>query len=300
MKLKTPTLLPSWRHGITYCFGCALYLTASVNARASAVITEATGALAADIQAAVVNFRNSIALGGPNRNAEVGPFTTGFRNINWDGVGDNLSDPHLLPGNFFAVNSPRGLLMQTPGRGFLLSADSDNPDARPTEFGGIDASYPGNFQPFSGQRLFIADGSTVTLNSFSVPGSPGTAASVFGFGVVFTDVDILGSTSLTFFDINGVQLGVFTAPVFNNGFSFIGVSFNAGELVGSVRINSGSEALEAGVIDGGAFDVVAMDDFMYSEPQAVVPEASTAVLLTLGLTSLVGTMRRRAPVPICA
>src|SRR5688572_19595941 len=106
MKLKTPSLLSNWRHGLTYCFGCALYLTASVNARASAVITEASGALAADIQAAVTNFRNSIALGGGN-NGVGGLFTNGFRNINWDGVGDGFSDPNLLPGNFFNANSPR-------------------------------------------------------------------------------------------------------------------------------------------------------------------------------------------------
>jgi hypothetical protein len=114
-------------------------------------------------------------------------------------------------------------------------------------------------RPSAQRGYFVALGSTITSNSFFVPSSPGTAASVFGFGVVFTDVDIPGSTSLTFFDVNGSPLGVFNAPVSNNGFSFIGVSFNAGELIGSVCVNSGSDPLGANVNDGGPFDVVAME-----------------------------------------
>ena len=221
--------------------------------------------------------------------------TNGFRNINWDAVGDAFSDPNLLPGNFFNANSPRGLLMQTPGVGFLLSADLDNPAGRPIEFGGIDPTYPSSFQPFTAERLFVAAGSTITLNSFFVPSSPGSAASVFGFGVVFTDVDILGSTSLEFFNLNGLSLGVFDAPVQNNGFSFLGVSFDGGELVGSVRITSGNVFLGAGS-DGGTIDVVAMDDFMYSEPQSIVPEPGTTALLFLGIGGTAA-LRRRSEVP---
>jgi hypothetical protein len=261
--------------------GYALCAVTSGNALAAALINTASGPAAADIQAAVTSFRTSISLGGGN-NGVGGLFTNGFRNINWDGVPDTFSDPNLLPGNFFNANSPRGLLMQTPGVGFLLSADLDNPAGRPIEFGGIDPSYPSSFQPFTAERLFVAAGSTVTLNSFFVPSSPGSAASVFGFGVVFTDVDILGSTSLEFFDLNGLSLGIFDAPVHNNGFSFLGVSFDGGELVGSVRVTSGNTFLGAGS-DGGTIDVVAMDDFMYSEPQAVVPEPGAATLLLLGV-----------------
>lgn len=269
--------------------GCALSLAASLAAHATAVVTTAAGATPDDIRAAVEGFRASIALGGGNNGVNPGPFANGFRNINWDGAPDTVSDPNLMPGNFFLG---RGLLMQTPGTGFLMSADSNNPTSTPTEFGSIDPSYPGIFQPFSAERLFIAQGSTVTLSSFFVPSSPGTAASVLGFGVVFADVDIPGSTSLTFFDVNGVQLGVFVAPLSNNGLSFVGVRFDAGELVGSVRINSGSEFLAPGMVDGGAFDVVAMDDFMYSEPQAVVPEPGTAALLLLGIASTALSRRR--------
>ena len=293
MNPNTHPTYAKWRCLIAACFGCALHVAGSGNAYAAPVVTSATGSLASDVQPAVANFRTLIGFGGGNNGVGGGPFANGFRNINWDVTPALVTDPNLLPGNFFNANSPRGLLMTTPGSGFLVSADAGG--LTPAEFGSIDPSYLNTFQAFSAQRLFTALGSTITNNTFFVPSSPGTPASVFGFGVVFSDVDITGSTSLTFFDINGAPLGVFNAPVFNNGFSFIGVSFDAGERIGSVRVNSGSDVLGFGVGDGGAIDVVAMDDFMYSEPQAVVPEPGTTALILLGVGS-VAALRRRPPV----
>src|SRR5437868_8958461 len=46
------------------------------------------------------------------------PYTTLFRSeINWDGVPDALAAPNNLPANFFNVNSPRGVVLATPGTG---------------------------------------------------------------------------------------------------------------------------------------------------------------------------------------
>jgi hypothetical protein len=259
---------------------------------ATAVVTTATGSDFLEIRTTVANFRTSIALGG-GQNGPVGPFTNGFRNINWDAVSTEVSDPNLLPRDFFNSNSPRGLFMSTPGVGFLLSAPEVNPTNTPVRFGSLDPSYPDEFELFSEERLFIALGSTITDNRFFVPSSPGTAASIFGFGVVFSDVDILGSTSLEFFDFNNQSLGVFTAPVQDGGLSFLGVSFDPGERVGSVRITAGNAALGAGIRDGGGLDVVAMDDFIYSEPQAIVPEPGAVTLLLFGLGSIAGLRRSR-------
>jgi hypothetical protein len=283
----TRTVSPKLRNLLAVTLGCAMHATSLNNAHANVVITTAAGPNAADIQTDVNNFRLSIALGGGN-NGVGGFFTNGFRNVNWDAIPDAFADPNALPGNFFNANSPRGLFMTTPGLGFLSSADSSNPTSSPVEFGTIDPNYPNVFKPFTAERLFIARGSTITDNHFFVPTSPGTAASIFGFGVVFNDVDIFGSTSLEFFDLNGVSLGEFFAPVQNDGFSFLGVAFD--QPVGSVRVTSGNAALGAGVFDGAGIDVVAMDDFMYSEPQAIVPEPGTAAFVLLGLGAL--TVRR--------
>ena len=100
---------------------------------------------------------------------------------------------------------------------------------------------------------------------FFVPGT-NIAASVHGFGVVFTDVDSPNVTSLQFFDLAGVSLGTFFAPNIagTQTLSFVGVSFPANVRVARVRITSGNQVLAAGntMVDG-----VVMDDFIYAEPQ---------------------------------
>lgn len=213
---------------------------------------------------AVNRFR--LDLGGAN-NGVNGSFATGRREINWDAVPDSFSAPNALPGNFFNNNSLRGAVLTTPGSGFQLSADSDNPTNTPVEFGNLDPSYPAIFQPFSPQRLFTALNSTTTDVTFFVPNSPTVAATVSGFGAVFTDVDSASATTIQFFDQGGGNLGTFPVPVLNNGLSFLGVSFDQGERIGRVRITSGNAAPATGVLDAGPIDVVVMDDFLYGEPQ---------------------------------
>jgi hypothetical protein len=108
---------------------------------------------------------------------------------------------------------------------------------------------------------------------FFVPGTNGQVpAGVRGFGVVFTDVDLADSTRLEFFDIDDVFLGSFDVPpgaVADGSFSFLGVIFNDRELIARVRITSGNTPLFPNDDPANGVDIVAMDDFLYSEPVAV-------------------------------
>lgn len=249
----------------------AVFGFVSSGAFGAPVTFSAAGADPASIQATVDAYRT--ALGALNPNV-AGSFASGRREINWDGVPDGFSDPNNLPANFFNVNSPRGVVFSTPGTGFQVSANAVNPTSTPIEFGNINATYPSIFQTFSPQRLFTALGSNVVDVNFFVPGST-TTATTSGFGAVFTDVDNADATSVAFFDEMGAALGTFFVAPANNGLSFLGVLFNAGERVGRVRITSGNAALGPNDSPPGA-DVVVMDDFIYAEPQGAVTPTPTA------------------------
>ncbi|HQU84055.1 MAG TPA: VCBS repeat-containing protein [Pyrinomonadaceae bacterium] len=245
-------------------------LLAAISISAAQVTRTASGANAAAIQATVDQFR--IDLGGAN-NGVGGSFSTGRREINWDGVPDNFSAPNFLPVDFFNVNSPRGVVFSSKTTfgdtsAFIVSADSSNPTTTPVRFSDIDASYSGIFTTFSAERLFTARVNNVTTVNFYIPGT-NIPATVNGFGVVFTDVDQVGPTYVKYYGVHGDLIGFQNALAANNGLSFVGVSFNAGERITRVEIVSGNQPLANGTIDNGTgSDLVAMDDFIYGEPRA--------------------------------
>jgi hypothetical protein len=240
----------------------AIILSLSTITVAAPVVFEASGASPTDILDAVNGFRNFL---GPN-NGVGGTFPDGRREINWDGVPDAFADPNDLPANFFNLNSPRGAVFFTSGTAFRVSADSDNPTNTPVRFGSIHPVYPELFSTFSPERLFTAIDSNITDVHFFVPGSS-TAATVDGFGAVFTDVNSDDSTRIEYFAVNGELLfsqNVLPGPTNRGSLSFLGVGFNAGERVFLVRITSGDR-----ILGTPARDVVVMDDFIYGEPQAL-------------------------------
>src|SRR4030095_648088 len=246
----------------------SLFLLTSNLVVAAPIVRQGSGANAAGIQGLVDQFRAD--LGGAN-NGVGGSFRTGRREINWDGVPNQFSSPNLFPPNFFNVNSPRGVL-------FFNDSNSATPDSfqvsanaasgTPVEFGNIDPSYTANFQTFSAERLFATIGSTMTEIDFFVPGTK-IPATVSGFGAVFTDVNSRSNTFIKMYAAGGTKITAISVPAINGGLSFLGVSFNGGERIAKVVIQTGNAPLSAGNVDGvNNADVVARDDFIYGEPRA--------------------------------
>ena len=228
------------------------------------VVTGA-GADAAALTPYVVQYR---ALLGADNGGDPGTRgASGFREVSWDGVPDELSAPNGYPGDFF--NSPtapraRGLVLATPGTGLLVSADSDNPTHTPPRFGEINAQYQTIFKTFSNERLFSPVGSNIVNIHFFVPGTS-IPATVRGFGAVYTDVDT-HHTAFEYFDREGHSLGSYETPLSNESLSFLGVAFDQ-PIVYRVEVRYGTSAL--GPADGAALDVAVMDNFIFGEPQGV-------------------------------
>lgn len=218
-------------------------------------IVRATG----DITASVNEYRDLLGPLNPNT---AGEKASGRREINWDGVPAAVTDNDAFPGNFFNVNSPRGVLFSTNGFGFRTSSKG---------YADVNAEYAGEFNTFSPTKLFVARGSTVIDVQFVVAGS-NTPAVVTGFGSVFADVGRAHSTTIEFFDARGRSLLTITAPrrSDNGGLSFAGAVFDEA-IVARVRITAGDTPVDAAAFDnvkgaGRKFDIVATDDFIYGEP----------------------------------
>ena len=270
---------------ILMAVAAALILGAPGAAGAAFVTFEVGGDnTAASIEATVDAF--AAALGDPNTGNDPGPLAGGRREINWDGGGSTAT---AVAGPVFTgFQNNRGALFTTPGTGFaqVPFTDVDLLVGNPT--------YDGVFSVFSPVRLFTATGSNITDVTFSIPGTGGAvAATVGGFGVVFTDVDLADSTQLLFFGIFGELLfSDFVSPgtVADGSLSFLGAIGDAGERIARVRIVSGNVAPGPDDNPTAGADVALMDDVLYREPQAV-PEPSLAVLLTLGATAVM--LRRK-------
>ncbi|MCC6849639.1 MAG: hypothetical protein IT294_14140 [Deltaproteobacteria bacterium] len=191
---------------------------------------------------------------------------TGRREIDWDAIPDENATPAFLPPDFFNSRSDplaRGIRITSPGNGVQVSADADNANATPVRFGNFGATYPLNFRTFSAERLFAPIGSTIVDLAFAIPGSPDQPALTRGFGAVFTDVEG-GGSKIELFAENDTSLGDYFVPTDAAGLSFLGVLFDD-PVVKRVRITCGNEPL--GPLEVDDLDVVALDDFIYGEPQ---------------------------------
>lgn len=189
----------------------------------------------------------------------------GRREINWEGVPDSLSGKPL-PNDFF--NPPgdnpalalrqRGIVYEATGN-FMVSK---------VNFSEINSQSASEFTAFSGSKTFA----NITSDLWNiVPEVPGkaVAATVKGFGIVFSDVDVANSTFVEFFNEQR-SLGKFYVPVHDNSssHSFLGVYFKK-EKVTKIRVGHDG-VLGDGQKDvsqqQGAHDLIVMDDFLYDEP----------------------------------
>jgi hypothetical protein len=238
------------------------------------VVFQAAGPNRESIQSNVDAFRAE--LGEPNNANAPGPLSSGRREINWDGGGATTAAPAGTP--FAGFQNIRGALFTTPGTGFLQTP-LDAP-----ELLDINPTYGKIFTFFSPLRIFVPIGDNIVDVLFFVPGTvtpgPPTPATVSGFGAVFTDVDRSDSTKIEYFNRNGRLLfasNVAASPG-HQTLSFLGVAFRDRRIF-RVRITNGNTPLGPddrpfGLI--GQTDVVAMDDFIYGEPQPIQNGSDTA------------------------
>jgi len=274
-------------------------------ALAGPIVFEASGSDASAIQATVDNFR--FALGLPNNGNSSGPLASGRREINWDGGGATTTA--AVGPSFAGFKNTRGALFTTPGSGFeqaILDDIIDNP------------TYATTFSTFSPSRVFTPVGSNVTDVTFFIPGSPAAAAVVTAFGAVFSDVDFCCYTQIEFFGLDGREPDAAAPPLFtevvpgpggifppaskSGGLSFLGVQFDAGELITRARITTGNSRLgpndgagQGCCFHGPPVDVVVMDDFIYSEPRTV-PEPGSLSLLAIGAAAVALARRKRVSI----
>jgi hypothetical protein len=216
-----------------------------------------------DIISSINQFRSAI---GDSLNTKIGA-VGGRREINWDGVPATATDANPFPVDFFNAtdsSAPAGRK-----RGLVYSPANASLRVSSTDFSDIDASYPGQFHPFSKAKMFNPNGSNVTEIQFKVAGT-NTNAFVKAFGVVFADVDDYNSTTVEIFD-GDTSLTVAKAQPSNGKFSFLSLQVSEYKIT-RVRITTGNGVLAAGikdVSDGGSKDLVVMDDFIYSEPVVI-------------------------------
>lgn len=231
-------------------------------------IREATGPGASAVQATIDTFR--AGLGAPDNGNAPGSLGAGRREVDWE-VGDGDAAPALFPEDYFNDAATRGLFLSgRVGLELQVSADASNPTMTAAEFGNVNATYPTAFAPFSGSRLFSPLNDNEVELRFFVPGTS-TPATVKGVGVVVTDVDVSAATRMACYDAFGrllLERAFLTTPG-NGSLSFLGVT-TTGADIARVVLTLGEGTLGPDdVTQGGADDLVVLDDIVYGEPQPI-------------------------------
>ncbi|HEY0678021.1 MAG TPA: hypothetical protein VGD17_07035 [Chitinophagaceae bacterium] len=218
-------------------------------------------ATAGDISASVDEFRKIL---GSKLNTAPGAIG-GRREVNWDAVPDDMIGKPL-PMSFLNNTEPGAPVSSQ--RGFEYEAGSGTFQVSKSNFSDVNPEVAGEFNSFSGSNTFTNISSSLWDGRFEVPGED-VPATIQGFGMVFSDVDVANLTSIEFFN-EGRSLGKFFAPVQQPGskLSFLGVYFKD-QRITRIRVQHGNGSLNKGekdASDGGSNDLVVLDDFLYDEP----------------------------------
>ena len=215
-----------------------------------------------DIRSKVEEFRKLL---GSQLNTTPGS-TSGHREINWDGVPTELLNTPL-PADFFNQVGPNASPAQQ--RGLLYTADGGGEfEVSRTNFSEVNPEAAPQFKAFSGEQTFSNLNGNLWDVGFQVAGKT-IPASIKGFGIVFSDVDLPNDSWLEFYDGN-TNLGRFFVPAHDgtSTFSFLGVYFKDRKVT-RVEVSHGNGALNSGqkdISNGGPKDLVILDDFLYDEP----------------------------------
>ena len=201
-------------------------------------------------------------LGGDNNmnNVKKNGIKDGHHQINWDG--ENV--PFDMPGDFFAIDVTRGCTIRSDSNEFRVSNPMDGSDDL---FDSINRGAAKDFQTFSAKRLFTSVKENEFTIDFSQPGFV-NPATVEGFGAVFVDVKEDHKTKMTFYAESGCIIAEEYVKPSAEGLSFLGAFSGSSKFpIFKVEVVLGEEAIDHG--DSKHDDIVVMDDFLYSEPQAL-------------------------------
>jgi len=164
----------------------------------------------------------------------------------------------------------------------------------------------GQFTPFSPKNTFAMfdpnDGEfedRFIEQTFVVPGT-NTAALTRGFGAIFTDVELAGTSSIEYFGAHGASLGKYDVPVGLSGETqFLGVLFDQ-PIIEAVKLTLGTHAVFS--FDGSSvkslhlaegMDIAATDDFLFATPVAAVPLPDAVWMFGSALMGFLGLQKRK-------
>lgn len=276
------------------CAALLLGAAFTLTTQASPIVFSGTGA---DAGTQFNAFRT--AVGGGSRIAWDG--------VRLDGTDANPATSIIDAGNTVAIPVDRfrgaGAIYAAP---YAVSGDG---------FASVNPATAGQFPAFSPRNTFAMFDTTpgefndrFIAQSFVLPGTA-TVAGSRGFGAIFADVELPGSSSIEYFGRNAngerVSLGKFDVPVGQSGeIQFLGVVFDD-PIIADVLLTVGTNALfnfSGGNIAsfggenlGRGIDLAVTDDFVFATPQLLrsVPIPSTLLLSMLPVLGLMWMRRRR-------